>query len=60
MSQERPTPPGDYECCENGCTLCVWDTYFEELNAWNAAQKALEEAEQNRSQSDSKTTSQTS
>ncbi|WP_286238659.1 oxidoreductase-like domain-containing protein [Neptuniibacter halophilus] len=39
-SPERPTPPGEYECCESGCSPCVWDTYYEELNAWNAAQMA--------------------
>jgi len=35
---ERPTPPGDCECCESGCSTCVWDSYFEELSAWNARQ----------------------
>lgn len=34
----RPVPPGDCECCENGCTPCVWDTYIEALNEWNAKQ----------------------
>lgn len=39
MSTEKPTPPADCECCESGCTTCVWDTYFEELKAWNAEQQ---------------------
>lgn len=45
MTKEKPTPPGDYECCESGCSPCVWDLYYEELNAWNAEQKAAKEAE---------------
>ncbi len=31
---EKPTPPADSECCESGCTPCVWDTYYEELRLW--------------------------
>ncbi|WP_299198067.1 oxidoreductase-like domain-containing protein [uncultured Amphritea sp.] len=42
--REKPTPPADYECCESACSPCVWDTYYEELNIWNAEQKALKEA----------------
>lgn len=36
---EKPTPPGEYECCESGCEPCVWDIYNDELKAWQAAQK---------------------
>ena len=36
---EKPTPPEDWECCESSCSPCVWDTYYEELREWNAAQK---------------------
>lgn len=36
---EKPTPPEDYECCESGCSYCVWDAYYEALDAWNT-QKA--------------------
>jgi len=43
-SREKPTPPADYECCESGCSPCVWDTYYEELNIWNAEQKAIRKA----------------
>ncbi|MCY0966776.1 oxidoreductase-like domain-containing protein [Parathalassolituus penaei] len=37
---EKPLPPGDYECCESGCDRCVWDIYREDLQEWEAAQKA--------------------
>lgn len=40
---EKPTPPGEYECCESGCEPCVWDIYNDELKAWQAAQKAKEQ-----------------
>ncbi|GGK60777.1 oxidoreductase-like domain-containing protein [Amphritea balenae] len=46
MTLEKPTRPADFECCEGQCSPCVWDTYFEEMNAWNAAQKAAKAAEQ--------------
>ncbi len=35
---EKPQPPGDYECCESGCSVCVWDVYFEALRAWQEEQ----------------------
>ncbi|MCP5160664.1 MAG: hypothetical protein H7A00_03205 [Hahellaceae bacterium] len=35
---EKPTPPEDWECCDSGCCPCVWDTYNEELHAWEAQQ----------------------
>lgn len=41
---EKPIPPGDYECCESACDPCVWDTYYEELREWQAAQQALSKA----------------
>jgi len=44
MTRERPTPPADFECCEGQCSPCVWDTYFEDLQAWNAEQNAVKEA----------------
>ncbi|MGI1671420.1 MAG: oxidoreductase-like domain-containing protein [Neptuniibacter sp.] len=31
---EKPKPPGEYECCENGCSPCVWDFYYEKLDEW--------------------------
>jgi len=43
---EKPLPPGASECCEGGCSPCVWDRYYEELNEWQArylaAQKKAE------------------
>ena len=40
---EKPTPPGDYDCCESGCEPCIWDSYYAELaeyQAWERAEKA--------------------
>lgn len=45
---DKPTPPADGECCDSACEPCVWDTYYEELHAWNAEQKRLKEAEAKR------------
>lgn len=47
---EKPTPPADGECCECGCEPCVWDSYYEEMHAWNAEQKRLKEAEAGQAQ----------
>lgn len=47
--KEKPTPPGDSECCESGCTPCVWDRYYEELQEWQkeqASDQSEEKAEQ--------------
>jgi hypothetical protein len=38
---DKPTPPEDYECCDNGCSPCVWDTYYDEMQVWQAEQTAL-------------------
>ncbi|SIS41134.1 oxidoreductase-like domain-containing protein [Neptunomonas antarctica] len=35
---DKPTPPGDYECCESACEPCVWDTYYEEMREWKQAE----------------------
>ena len=40
MMHEKPTPPGDYDCCESGCFPCVWDTYYDEMNQWREQQAA--------------------
>ncbi len=40
---EKPTRPEEWECCESGCAPCVWDTYYEEVREWNAAQKTIEQ-----------------
>jgi hypothetical protein len=44
--QDKPTPPGEYDCCESGCEPCIWDTYNEKMAAWRAAeQKARQDRE---------------
>lgn len=48
MMQEKPTPPGEYECCESACSPCVWDSYYEDLQLWNEQQAKLK-AEQDES-----------
>ncbi|MDP2548617.1 oxidoreductase-like domain-containing protein [Oceanobacter sp. 4_MG-2023] len=40
IPDDKPLPPGDYECCESGCDRCVWDIYREDVAEWEAAQKA--------------------
>ncbi len=35
MSEEKPSPPEDWECCGGGCTPCVWDRYYDQLNVWH-------------------------
>nr|MBF0686041.1 oxidoreductase [Pseudomonas sp.] len=42
---ERPVPPerpADSECCQSGCDPCVFDFYYEELEAYRQALKAWE------------------
>lgn len=38
---DQPIPPGDGECCESGCSPCVWDRYYEALRAWEAQQASI-------------------
>ncbi|MGH1432027.1 MAG: oxidoreductase-like domain-containing protein [Neptuniibacter sp.] len=38
---EKPEPPGEYECCDNACSPCVWDSYFERLNEWKQQRAEL-------------------
>lgn len=38
---EKPQPPADFECCESGCTLCVWDLYYEALQVWKDQQAQI-------------------
>jgi len=35
-----PAKPEEWECCESSCTPCVWDTYYDDMREWKAAQKA--------------------
>jgi hypothetical protein len=34
---DAPLPPGDGECCGNGCERCVWTVYQEQLEAYRRA-----------------------
>eukprot|EP00892_Ulva_mutabilis_P008732 jgi/Ulvmu1/6230/UM028_0088.1 len=36
--QRKPEEPGPEDCCQAGCTRCVWEAYLEELQAWEASQ----------------------
>lgn len=46
---DKPTPPADCECCENGCSPCVWDIYFEALAEWKANQAKAKQDSENQS-----------
>lgn len=39
--RDKPTPPEDYECCQSECSPCVWDSYYDEMQLWQAEQTAL-------------------
>lgn len=43
-STERPVPPADNECCEGGCSPCVWDRYYEAMRIWQEQQSAVKVA----------------
>ena len=43
--KEKPTRPGDNECCESGCSPCVWDRYYEELQEWQEEQSTSQKNE---------------
>lgn len=45
MMLEKPTPPGDYECCESACEPCVWDIYYEDMRQWKEEQAQLKASE---------------
>lgn len=34
----KPLPPADGACCENGCDPCVWDIYYAALRDWETQQ----------------------
>lgn len=36
----EPVEPDLNECCGNGCTPCVYDTYADERRRWQEAVKA--------------------
>jgi len=48
---EKPTPPGNNECCESGCNPCVWDLYYEELQEWKDAQATTTATAQDKKES---------
>ncbi|KAF4718257.1 hypothetical protein FOZ63_029206, partial [Perkinsus olseni] len=31
-----PEPPGPDDCCGSGCCPCIWDTYYENVERWEA------------------------
>jgi len=35
---DKPIPPAEGECCENGCQPCVWESYHEALRQWQQRQ----------------------
>jgi len=37
---QPPERPGDNECCQSGCVPCVFDLYYEEMDAYRAALRA--------------------
>ncbi|GAQ88888.1 hypothetical protein KFL_004670050 [Klebsormidium nitens] len=41
---EEPEKPYPEDCCGGGCAPCVWDTYYEELEAFEMKKEALLEA----------------
>lgn len=52
---EKPTPPGNGECCESGsCAPCVWDFYYEEMQKWRIQQAKLKEEEKLKQQEQEK------
>ncbi|GMI86383.1 hypothetical protein HRI_002307600 [Hibiscus trionum] len=43
LAKEIPPPPEKPEpgdCCGSGCVRCVWDVYYEELEAYNKLYKS--------------------
>ncbi|TFJ82573.1 hypothetical protein NSK_005999 [Nannochloropsis salina CCMP1776] len=45
-AEEEPEPPGESECCGNGCDDCVWIEYWERLEDFKARQKERAQAAQ--------------
>lgn len=44
---DKPIPPADGECCENGCEPCIWDTYYEALRLWQEEQDQKQKESEN-------------
>lgn len=46
---EKPERPHPSECCESGCTICVFDLYADRLKAykkWKRYQQGEDKSEQ--------------
>ncbi|GLT39202.1 hypothetical protein SLA2020_134080 [Shorea laevis] len=47
VNRSSPPPPPEKpepgDCCGNGCVRCVWDVYYEELEAYNKLYKSNSE-----------------
>ena len=39
----EPREPQEEECCGNGCSPCVWDTYYDKVGKWQDKKVELEE-----------------
>lgn len=37
LDNDKPIAPKPWECCGGGCSPCVWDSYYDELDKWNRA-----------------------
>ncbi|MFD2167635.1 oxidoreductase-like domain-containing protein [Thalassotalea euphylliae] len=42
---EKPTPPGENECCDSACTPCVWDIFYEKRRKWRIQEAERREKE---------------
>jgi hypothetical protein len=36
-----PNKPADHECCNRGCSPCIFDYYWDALARWEAAVREL-------------------
>eukprot|EP00898_Chlorokybus_atmophyticus_P001381 jgi/Chlat1/2243/Chrsp17S02784 len=41
-AMEEPQKPGLGDCCAGGCTPCVWDVYYEQLEKYQEEQRSAE------------------
>jgi len=39
----RPSEPGPEDCCQSGCTYCVWEIYQQDLEAFQDQERAKKE-----------------
>ena len=42
IKKGEPREPYDDECCGNGCSPCVWDTYYDKLSVYQEKKADLE------------------